>query len=212
MDRLRKALSRLGPPLAGALLIAALAAGGAQAQTISPNNTTIKGIADNPYLNYGSQIIVCDSSTAVGTTGTDSHFVDVELDFQEPCRFDPGGWHFIPTCSDASGPENEYGTMRLKATDGLNDLGEVDRLNEGFYCEFTIPGLCTFTIDEQELPFNHGANSANLLNESSGEEAIDMDWDIEIFNTNSLCGPVPSGSGGFAGVYELDTAVSFDDP
>jgi hypothetical protein len=86
MNKLSKTISTLGPPLAGAMLIAALVAVSAQAQVvINPDNTNITGIANDPSLDYEGTTVVCDSGTAIGTTGNNSDFVDVTLDFLEPC-------------------------------------------------------------------------------------------------------------------------------
>ena len=210
MDRLSKALPRIGLLLAGALLVAAVAATGAQAQ-IHPNNTTITGTADDPRINYEGAEIVCDTATAVGTTGTDQFHVNLELHFFD-CQIEVLGT--VPvSCSDAAGPDDEFGTVRWVATDSLGDLGVFDRFNPGFRCELTIAGICTITIAEQELPSTidgtPGRQEANLLHEGTANAAIDVVVDAEATNTNPVCGPA-QGDAGFAGVYDLDTPVTFD--
>jgi hypothetical protein len=199
-----KAFPKFGLLFAVALVACAAVAASAQAVSISPDATPIEGIADDPTLNYGEQEVTCDTGTANGTTGTDSPTVFVDIDFQEPCGLEPLGLGATTTCDDGEFTE-------LEATDGTANLGEAVELHPGFECTVVVAGICTLTVDDQTLPFSGGSNSANLINEgSNGDEAIDADVDVEVFNNNSLCGPVPSGSGGFAGVYELDTPVSFD--
>jgi hypothetical protein len=210
IDQLGKTLSRAGLPLAGALLIAAIAAAGAQAQ-IHPNNTTITGTADDPRINHEGAEIVCDTATAVGTTGTDQFHVNLELHFFD-CQIE--GLGAVPvSCSDAAGPDGEFGTVRWEETDSLNDFGVFDQLNEDFLCEVTITGVCTISIAEQELPSNvdgsPGRQQANLLDEGTANAAIDVVVDAEATNNNPVCGPA-QGDAGFAGVYDLDTPVTFD--
>jgi hypothetical protein len=198
-----KAFSKLGLLLAVALVACAAVAASAQAVSISPDNTAIEGVADDPTLNYGEQVVTCDTGTATGTTGTDSPTVFVDIDFQEPCGLEPLGLAATATCADGEFTE-------LEATDGTANLGEAVELHSGFSCTVVVAGVCTLTVDDQTLPFGAGSNSANLLNEGTASSTIDADVDVEVFNNNSLCGPVPSGSGGFSGDYLLDTAITFD--
>ncbi len=204
MDRLTRTLSKAGAVAAGALVIATMAAGGAQAVSISPGDTQITATADNPTFNYGTRVWTCDSSTAIGTTGTDSHVVLVDIEFQEPCSQQPLGLSATIECNDGEFAE-------LEATDGDTNQGVVDELHEGFECRLAMGGICAITIAPQDLPLPGGSNDADLLNEGSGgSEAINADVDIHVSNNNSLCGPVPSGTAGLAAVYNLDAPVTFD--
>lgn len=196
-----KAFSKFGLLLAVALVACAAVAASAQAVEINPPGTAIHGVADDPTLNYGDQVVTCDTGTADGTTSdpaSDTVFVDI--DFQEPCNLQPVNLSATTTCDDGEFTE-------LQATDATLDLGQVNELHPGFECRVVVLGICTLTVDDQVLPFMGGSNSANLI---SGGNAIDADVDVEVFNNNNLCGPTPSGPGGFAGVYELDTTISFD--
>jgi hypothetical protein len=214
---MRNARSRLALQLAGTLLIAAMTAGGAQAQTIHPSNTTITGTAVDPTINYEGTIWVCDTGTAVGETGADLDYVNLELDFFGNCNVN--GLGATITCSEASdydeedGDKNPLGTARLRALTGDTNLGEVDRLNEGFFCDIVITGLCTITFAEQELPIDLGgvlgANSANLLNEG-GATVIDADVDVNATRVgSSLCGPT-NGVMALTADYDVDPDISFD--
>jgi hypothetical protein len=196
-----KKASKFGLLFAVALVTCAAFAAGAQAVSISPDNTTITGTADDPTLNYGTRVVQCDSGTATGTTGQDSAVVFVDIEFQEPCSIQPIGLDATAECNDGEFTE-------LEATDGNTNQGIVDELHEGFQCQVVALGVCTLTVGPQDLTAN---NDADLLNEGSGgSEAINADVDVTVTNNNSLCGPVPSGTGGFAGVYALDTAITFD--
>jgi hypothetical protein len=196
-----KKASKFGLLFAVALVTCAAFAAGAQAVSISPDNTTITGTADDPTLNYGTRVVQCDSGTATGTTGQDSAVVFVDIEFQEPCSIQPVGLDATAECNDGEFTE-------LEATDGNTNQGIVDELHEGFQCQVVALGVCTLTVGPQDLTAN---NDADLLNEGSGgSEAINADVDVTVTNNNSLCGPVPSGTGGFAGVYALDTAITFD--
>jgi hypothetical protein len=196
-----KKASKFGLLFAVALVTCAAFAAGAQAVSISPDNTTITGTADDPTLNYGTRVVQCDSGTATGTTGQDSAVVFVDIEFQEPCSIQPIGLDATAECNDGEFTE-------LEATDGNTNQGIVDELHEGFQCQVVALGVCTLTVGPQDLTAN---NDADLLNEGSGgSEAINADVDVTVTNNNSLCGPVPSGTGGFAGVYDLDTAITFD--
>jgi hypothetical protein len=204
MDRRRRTFSEAGAALVGALLIATMAAGGAQAVSISPDVTTITATADNPTFNYGTRVWTCDTSTAIGATGQDSPLLFVDIEFQEPCSIQPVGLDATAECNDGEFTE-------LEATDGTNNQGIVDELHEGFQCQLVAIGVCTLTVGPQDLPLAGGTNDADLLNEGSGgSEAINADVDVTVTNNNNLCGPVPSGTGGLAAVYQLDTAITFD--
>jgi hypothetical protein len=210
-----KSVSKFGVLFAVALMACAALAVSAQAQTVNPDDTEITGTASNPTLDYGGTTIVCDTGTAVGRTNTDSAIVNVELEFFGNCNV--GGLGATVTCSDAvddpiGEPWNELGTAQLQATDATSNLGVVAQLNSGFFCDVVVAGICTVSVDAQDLPIpGGGSDQANLLNEgSNGSEAIDADVDVIATNDNTLCGPVPSGVGNFTGVYALNTAVSFD--
>src|SRR5687768_9768968 len=94
-----KVATKFGLLVAVALLASAALAVSAQAVVISPDNTTITGTADDPTLDYQGTIVVCDSGTAVGTTGTDSDFVDVNIQFQTPCTV-AGSLNASVSCTD----------------------------------------------------------------------------------------------------------------
>lgn len=200
-----KAVSRFSLLLAVGLVTCAAFAASAQAVEINPAGTLITGTADNPTLNYGSQVVQCDTGTAIGTTGDPaSDVVDVEVQFQSPCSIQPVGLNASTTCANGD-------FTRLRALTSDTNLGEVDELLTGFQCQVVVLGVCTITVGPQQLPISGGTNAANLLNEgSNGSETIAADVDVNATNNNSLCGPTPSGTGGFAGNYVLDTAVSFD--
>jgi opacity protein-like surface antigen len=201
------AFSKLGLLLAVALVACAAVAASAQAVVINPAGAQINGLATEPTLNYGEQVVTCATGTATGTLSdpaSDTVFVDV--DFQEPCDLQPVNLSATADCANGEFTE-------LQATDATDNLGQVNELHPGFECTVVVLGICTLTVDDQELPFMGGSRSANLLGEGGdpGDEAIDADVDVEVFNNNALCGPTPSGSGGFAGVYELDNPdISFD--
>jgi hypothetical protein len=198
-----KSLSKLGLLVAVGLLACAAMAASAQAQVdINPDNTAIVGTAESPTLNYGSALVQCDTGTAAGTTGQDSDFVDVEVQFFGNCNVN--GLAAVVDCA-----EGDF--TRLQATDATLNTGIVDALLPGFRCDVEVAGICTITVLDQDLPISGGGSSADLLNEgSNGLETIAADVDVNATRTgSSLCGPA-SGPGGFSGDYLLDTAVSFD--
>jgi hypothetical protein len=207
-----KAASKLGLLLAVALVACTAMAVGAQAQVdIKPDNTDITGTATNPTLDYEGTTIQCNTGTAVGTTDLEaSDIVNVELEFFGNCNV--GGLGATVTCSDASGADDEIGTARLQATNATTNDGIVEQLNSGFSCDVVVAGICTVSVDAQELPITGGNDQADLLNEGSmGSEAISANVDVTATNDNTLCGPTPSGVGNFTGVYDLGTtAVRFD--
>jgi hypothetical protein len=198
-----KGISKVGLLLAVALVACAAVAASAQAVVINPPGTTITGIADDPILNYGEQTVTCDSGFATGTT-TDpaSDTVNVDIDFDEPCDLQPVNLSATTDCNDGN-------FTALKALNATTNDGEVDALLTGFQCRVVVLGVCTLTVNPQNLSAN---NDADLVNENSptDDEAIDADVDVLVNNNNALCGPVPSGTGGFAGLYELDEKVTFD--
>jgi hypothetical protein len=122
-----KAFSKFGLLLAVGLMACAALAASAQAQTVNPDNTAIVGTATNPTLDYEGTIVRCNTGTASGTTGTDSPIVDVGLTFSGNCNI--AGLAATVTCN---------GQARLRALTADTNLGEIDRLNEGFVCNFTI--------------------------------------------------------------------------
>jgi hypothetical protein len=83
------------------------------------------------------------------------------LEFFGNCNV--GGLGATVTCSDASGMSDELGTASWHALDPDTDQGEIDRLNEGFFCEMVVPGICTVRVDAQELPIPGGRNRADLI-------------------------------------------------
>jgi hypothetical protein len=199
-----KKASKFGLLFAVALVTCAAFAAGAQAVSINPDNTAITGTATTPTLNYGTRVVSCATGTATGTTGQDSAVVFVDIEFQEPCSIQPVGLSATAECADGEFTE-------LEATDGNTNQGIVDELHTGFQCQVVATGVCTLNVGPQDLPLAGGTNDADLLNEGSGgSEAINADVDVHVTNNNTLCGPVPSGTGGFAGVYDLDTAITFD--
>jgi hypothetical protein len=194
-----KALSKFGLLLAVGLMACAALAASAQAQvSINPDNTAIVGRATNPTFDYEGSLWRCNTATASGTTGTDSAVVDVGLTFSGNCN--NHGLSFTVTCD---------GQARLRALTADTNLGEIDRLNEGFVCNFTISGVCTITFAEQELPIPGGVHQANLLNEG-GATVIDTNLDVNVTRIGStLCGPA-SGVAGFLGDFDMVPDVSFD--
>ena len=196
-----KAFSKFGLLLAVGLMTCAALAASAQAQvSINPDNTAIVGTATNPTINYEGTVWQCNTGTASGTTGTDSAVVDVGLTFSGNCN--AAGLSATVTCN---------GTARLRALTANTNLGEIDRLNEGFVCELTMSGICTITFAEQELPrpVAPNRNSANLLNEG-GATVIDADLDVNVTRIGStFCGP-RSGVMGISANFDLVPDVSFD--
>jgi hypothetical protein len=195
-----KAFSKFGLLLAVALMACAALAVSAQAQTINPDNTLITGTAADPTLNYEGTIVVCDTGTAIGTTGTDSAVVDVEVQFFDNCNVN--GLGATVDCT-----EDEV--TRLRALTADTNLGEVDELLTGFSCVVTVPGVCTVTVGAQQLPISGGQNSANLLNEG-GATVIDADVDVNATRVgSSLCGPT-NGVMALTADYDVDPDISFD--
>jgi hypothetical protein len=208
-----KAASRFGLLLAVALVACTAMAVGAHAQQvdIKPDNTDITATATNPTFDYEGTTTVCNTSTAIGTTDLEStDIVNVELEFFGNCNV--GGFGATVTCSDASGPVDEIGTARLQATNATTNDGIVEQLNPGFSCDFAYGGLCTVSIDAQELPITGGNDQADLLNEGSmGSDAISVNLDMIVTNDNTLCGPVPSGVANLTATYDLGgSTVRFD--
>jgi hypothetical protein len=214
MIRSTNALASVGRPIAGALLVAALAAGGADAQSINPDNTNIAGIATNPTFDFEGTQWVCPEGTAVGTTSTDSPVVNVELDFGPPGECEIGFPDGVPVtveCTEAvddpGGELNELGTARLMVTNGTTNDGVVEQLNDEFQCDVVLEYICTVSVAAQELPLSGGADHADLSNEpnppTNPNGQIDVDLDAFATNDNSFCGPVPGGIIGFIGVYQL---------
>jgi hypothetical protein len=199
-----KVATKLGLMLSVALMAAAALAVSAQAQVdINPDNTNITGTANDPTLDYEGTEVVCDSGTAIGTTGNNSDFVDVTLDFIEPCTVG-GSLNATADC----GTNRD---TRLRALTADTNQGEADELlaSQGFTCTVTVTGVCTITVGAQDLPITGGQNDADLINEG-GASAINATVDVNATRSGSaLCGPA-SGVGGFAGVYDLNPDVSFD--
>lgn len=217
-----RTLSKLGLLSAVALMACAGFEGGAQADhgavDIHPDDTTITGTADAPTLDYEGVLYQCDTGTATGRTNIDSDIVNVELEFFGNCNVNGVG--FTVSCSDASDPNtgdnewDEVGTARLHALNPSTNQGEFDRLNTGFQCALTYPGVCVITFAAQELPSdvdgNPGRNQADLLNEGTATPSIDAVVDFEVSRTgSSLCGPA-QGDLAFTAVYALDTSIMFD--
>jgi hypothetical protein len=205
-----KRFSKLGLLVAVALLASATMAAGAQAQVdVNPDNTLINGTSseaasgEKPTLVYEGVTVVCDTGTAVGTTGQDSDIVDVEVDFFDNCNL--AGLAATVDCS---------GTARLMATDAINNFGIVDALNPGFSCVVSVAGVCTVTVLEQDLPSDvdgtPGSQRADLIGEGTSNPDIDAEVDVEASRSGStLCGP-EQGDGRFTALYDMDTAVTFD--
>jgi hypothetical protein len=193
-----KTVSKLGLLFAVSLAATAVLAASAQAVTISPDNTPVTGTANDPTLEYGDVVVTCDSGTAVGTTGQDSDVVDVDIEFQEPC--DVSGLEATTTCADGN-------FTRLRALDGNTNQGEVDELLTGFDCDVVVEGICNISVGPQNLSAD---NDADLLNEGGANETIAADVDVFATNDNTLCGPVPSGTGNFTGNYVLNADITFD--
>jgi hypothetical protein len=55
------------------------------------------------------------------------------------------------------------------------------------------------------LPVPDGINRADLVN-----GALEVEMDVTVTNTNSLCGPTPDGVGRFTAVYALSPEIEFD--
>jgi hypothetical protein len=114
------------------------------------------------------------------------------------------------SCSAASGDDNEFGTARLQALDGTTNEGTFDRLNEDFVCVVTVPGLCTVSVTEQELPIPDGWSVADLLDEGGTNPGLDVFVDMVANRTGSpLCGPA-TGVWTWAGFYQADPSFRFD--
>lgn len=193
---------------------------------IHPDNTTIRGTADFPTLDYEGVLYQCNTGTATGRTNTDSDVVNVELEFFGNCNIN--GVSFTVTCSDASDPNtgddewDEVGTARLHALNPTTNEGRVDRLNPGFRCDMEFPGVCIITFAAQELPSDvdgsTGRDQADLLNEGAEtppnpvDDTISGLVDVEASRTgSSLCGPT-QGDFAINADYALNTNVSFDAP
>jgi hypothetical protein len=200
-----KAVSRYGLLLAAALTAIAAMAASAQADHgavgITPDNTTITGTATNPTLEFEGTIIQCDMGTATGSTGTDSDIVNFALAFSGNCNVN--GLGTTVTCSTASGANDEEGTARWHVL--TTNTGEIDRLNEGFSCDVVVLGVCTVSVDAQELPIPGGVNRADPV-----DGGIDVEVDVIATNDNSLCGPTPEGVGRFTAFYDLNPTITID--
>jgi hypothetical protein len=190
----RSGLDQMKAASKGTLLLAVVAmacaavTASAQAQTWNPDNTPFVLIADDPVFAG----VMCDTGTMEGTTGRDSGVVTVDIEFQEPCSLQGVDLEATTDCNDG-----EFTV--LKALDANTNDGEVDEFLTGFQCTVVVTGVCTLTVGPQNLSSN---NDADLINEGTEDAALDVDVDMEVFNNNSLCGPVPSGIGTWAGLYE----------
>jgi len=201
-----KTISKFGLLLAVALMACAAVAASAQAQVaINPPNTQIIGTADSPELNYAGTIVVCDTGTAIGTTGNPSDTVDVEVQFFGNCNVN--GLAATVDCAEAD-------VTRLRALTGdrgpsAPELGEVAALLPGFRCDVVVAGVCTITVLDQTLPISGGVNRADYQNEPADplqDPSGQIDAEVDVNATragSSLCGPA-SGVGGFSGLYDLD--------
>jgi hypothetical protein len=194
-----RAVSRCGRLLVIALLTSAAVAASAQAVVINPPGTAFEGIAENPTLTYGEQVITCATGTVNGTTSDPaSDFVDVDVAFGAPCSIQPLNLGATVTCN-----VGEF--TRWRALDPVNDTGEIDELLPGFGCDVVVTGVCTLEVPDQDLPVPGGPNRADLV-----FGTIEVEVDLLVTNNNSLCGPTPDAVGLFSAVYELDAPIEFD--
>jgi hypothetical protein len=195
-----KVVSRCGRLLVIALMAIGGVAASAHAEhgavEINPPGTAIQGIADDPTLSYGDQVVTCDTGFVTGATSDPaSDIVDVDTDFGEPCGLQPANLQATIDCNDGE-------LTRLHALDPINDTGEVDELLPGFRCTVVAMGICTLAVSEQDLPIPGGVNRADLVGET-----LEVEVDVIVTNSNSLCGPTPDGVGRFSAVSELDPAI-----
>lgn len=198
-----KARSRCSLLLLVTVLGAAGVVASAQAQTISPDDSDVLFVAQDPT--FGG--VTCETGTLEGRTGIDEDYLNLELEFSG-CSF--GGMGVTLECSHASGPENEFGTARLRALVATTNNGEVDRFNEDFLCFVAVPGICTLSVAEQELPISGGVNAADLLDEGGSNADLDVQVDMLVTRTGSpLCGPM-TGVSTWAGFYQADPSFRFD--
>jgi hypothetical protein len=172
--------------LAVSLLGCALMATGAKAQTWNPDDTAVQFIAQDPIF-LG---LVCDTGTLEGTTDMDSDALYVNVQFQPPC--DLNGLAAGLTCA-----QGEY--TRLRALNAATNEGEVDELLPGFECVIEIPGICTIRVGPQDPT---GINQANVVGEGGPNPALAVYVDLLASNNNTICGPTPTFTGTWAGLYE----------
>jgi hypothetical protein len=194
-------ISRCGRLLVVALMaiggVAASAHAGHGAVEITPPGIAIQGIADDPTLSYGEQVVTCGSGTLNGTTSDPaSDILDVDVDFEEPCDIQPVGLQATTDCNDGD-------LMRVHALDP--GTGEVDEFLPGFECRVVVTGICTLTVPEQDLPIPGGHNRADLV-----DDTLEVDVDMIVTNSSSLCGPIPDGVGSPRAEYELNAHIRFD--
>jgi hypothetical protein len=201
-----KVTSKLGLLAAVAVFAVAAMAGAAQAQVIHPNDTDVSGLAALPTLDYDGVIVECDQGTADGHTGIDQSFIDLELTFSGNCNIN--GLDATVTCSTLD-PSTGAGGARLIALDATTNEGTVD-LNNGFFCDVVVAGVCTVSVDGPQNPAN-SVSSADLLGEGTGDPKIDANVDVAATRTgSSLCGPA-TGTGNFTGLYDVTPiTVSID--
>jgi hypothetical protein len=112
------------------------------------------------------------------------------------------------TCSELDPPTGEGGA-RLTALDATTNEGTLD-LNDGFFCDFVVPGVCILSIDGPQ-GIDDAVSSADLAGEGTGDPKIEMNFDFAATRTgSSLCGPA-SGTGNFTGLYDVTpTTISID--
>jgi hypothetical protein len=165
------------------LLVASLAVTGvfaASAQAQSP----VSLLAQDPLLGYEGAGVVCDTGTADGTVDSGGNF-ELELAFSD-CDID--GLGAVDVICDGT----------LSWTPAGVDLWEVDDLNAGFICEIEVPGICTITIEQQDLPIPGGDNDVLLVAEDTYD--VTVDW-VATRSGSALCGP-SQGEGFWSGLYE----------
>jgi hypothetical protein len=189
---MRAIISRLSLLLAVALAASAVMAASAQAQAVwIPDDAAVGGVSPNTTLQFGAATVACDTSTVDGTTGNDSPILDLELALFDNCNV--SGLATTATCSTMHG--NGDGGLRLVALDPVNDTGTVG-LNPGFFCDFTVPGVCTVSVDGPQPDVG-----VFLLDEAA--RILTIEFDAAATRTgSSLCGP-PSGTAHFAGDYDM---------
>jgi hypothetical protein len=186
------AASRLVLLLAVALTASAAVAASAHAQAVwSPGDTPVFGSAEDTELVFGGAVITCETSSLAGTTGTDSPILDVELEFS---GCDISGLGATLICSDLD-PWTGDGGMRLVALDPVNDTGTID-LNPGFFCEVTVTGVCSVSIDGPQSDVG-----ALMLDEGTGILTIDIEA-AATRSGSSLCGPT-SGTAELVEEYDV---------
>jgi hypothetical protein len=150
---------------------------------IEPDNSDIFAFSENATFTYEGVDIVCPESMLSGTTDLAAQdVVNFKLSLGPPGECTIAGLSASMTCSSASGSTHQFGTARWHVLTA--GTGEIDRLNEGFFCTVEVAGVCEVGFEAQDLPILGGVNRADPTS-----DGIELEVDADASSNNPVCGP-----------------------